>query len=93
MEKIDLEQLKYPIGKFEKPEQITHDQIQERINSSLVLNQLELIRLRGHHPAFNGQLEIIDTDVDLIELHWTLAEDWAQLSVDLRQKSFSVTHS
>ncbi len=72
---------------------LTHDQIQERINSSLVLNQLELIRLRGHHPAFNGQLEIIDTDVDLIELRWTLAEDWAQLSVDLRQKSFSVTHS
>ncbi|WP_368662255.1 DinB family protein [Zobellia laminariae] len=32
MEKIDLEQLKYPIGKFEKPAQITHEQIQEWIH-------------------------------------------------------------
>ncbi|WP_276167664.1 YfiT family bacillithiol transferase [Zobellia alginiliquefaciens] len=32
MEKKELEQLKYPIGKFEKPEQITHEQIQEWIH-------------------------------------------------------------
>ncbi len=32
MENNELEQLKYPIGKFEKPEQITHEQIREWIH-------------------------------------------------------------
>ena len=72
---------------------LTPDQIQERINSSLVQKQLELIRLRGHHPAFNGQLELIEADDNSIEFLWTMAEDWARLSVDLEQNSFTVTHS
>lgn len=72
---------------------LTHHQIQDKINSSLVLNQLDLIKLRAHHPAFNGALFITDTDDEIIEFRWAMAQDWAQLSLDLQQKQFTVTHS
>ena len=72
---------------------LTHHQIQDKINSSLVLNQLDLIKLRAHHPAFNGALFITDTDDEIIEFRWAMAQDWAQLSLDLEQKQFTVTHS
>lgn len=73
---------------------LTQDHIQEKMGTRLVQRQLDLLRIRANHPAFDGRLHIIETSGDhLIEMKWTSHEHWAQLEVDLHNKRMRVTHS
>ncbi len=73
---------------------LTHDQIQSSLNNSLVKQQLELLKFRALHPAFNGTLTIGDcVEHHLIDICWRYQDQWAQLQVNLQEKSINLMHS
>ena len=55
-------------------------------------DQLELMRLRNKSPAFEGELEIHDSDSHRLHLTWRKDSCVATLNADLRGFGFSVTH-
>jgi sucrose phosphorylase len=57
-----------------------------------VRDQLELIRLRNKSPAFEGTLEIHDSDEHRLHMTWTHHGCVATLNADLRNFGFSVKH-
>ncbi|WP_200328286.1 glycosidase [Thiocystis violacea] len=72
---------------------LTVEQAEASLQASVVRQQLTLIRLRNTSPAFQGVLEIAQTEPHLLELHWTRDGHRASLRADLCQHSFSVEHA
>ena len=62
------------------------------LETSVVQDQLKLMRLRNTHPAFKGKLEITETEPHCLHLTWRNGEDCAILEANLRSHNFSVTH-
>jgi sucrose phosphorylase len=58
----------------------------------VVRDQLELMRLRNKSPAFDGALEIHETDKHYLHLTWRNQACTATLKADLQNYGFSVTH-
>ena len=59
----------------------------------LLLNQLELIRLRNTHPAFLGQLKVNNSLDSKVSLEWHNKEAFAKLDADLDTLAFEVSCS
>jgi sucrose phosphorylase len=66
--------------------------IETGLKRSVVLDQLELIRLRNTSPAFDGHMEILKTEPHLLHILWKNADTTATLRANLREHSFTVTH-
>jgi sucrose phosphorylase len=66
--------------------------IDQSLSRIVVRDQLELMRLRNRSPAFQGELEIHDTDDHRLHLTWSRGTCVATLNADLRDYGFSVTH-
>ncbi len=58
----------------------------------IVQNQLSLIRLRNTSPAFQGDLEIRETQSCMLHLTWSHEGYTATLEADLCEHGFSVRH-
>jgi len=69
---------------------LTNDDIDRGLKTSIVQDQLQLIRLRNTSPAFEGELEIEDTDEHLLCLTWTRDSCSVTLKADLRDYSFTI---
>ncbi len=72
---------------------LTPSEIEEGLTRSVVQDQLALMRLRNTSPAFDGELEIGDTEEHLLELTWRHHSCSAVLKADLRGHAFSVTET
>ena len=72
---------------------LTPSEIEEGLTRSVVQDQLALMRLRNTSPAFDGELEIGDTEEHLLELTWRHHSCSAVLKADLRGHGFSVTET
>lgn len=72
---------------------LTTSDIEEGLKRPIVQDQLQLMRLRNRSPAFDGELEITDTDEHLLHLAWTNNGCSATLKADLRDHSFSVSYT
>lgn len=57
----------------------------------IVLDQLELIRLRNVSPAFRGELQVIESEPHQLQLTWRHPEATATLQADLRTHRFTVS--
>jgi sucrose phosphorylase len=66
--------------------------IEEGLKQDVVLDQLQLIKLRNNSSAFGGKLQICDTDDHQLRLTWFNDECRATLSANLRDHSFTVIH-
>jgi sucrose phosphorylase len=66
--------------------------VEQGLKQQVVLDQLELMRLRNTSPAFDGDLKVEDSDEHLLCLTWTNDGCTASLKADLRDRSFSVLH-
>ncbi len=67
--------------------------VEEGLKKPLVLDQLDLIRLRNTSPAFNGRLEInYDTEPHILQLSWQYKKHSAVLDADLKGFSFTIEH-
>jgi sucrose phosphorylase len=72
---------------------LTLSDIEEGLKKPVVLDQLDLMRLRNTSPAFLGELEIVETEGHLLHLTWRHGDTTATLRANLRDHSFAVTHS
>ncbi|MCA0151949.1 alpha-amylase family glycosyl hydrolase [Winogradskyella vincentii] len=63
------------------------------IQKKSVLNQLELIRLRNNHMAFQGQIKLNATSESEISIAWNNEGHYAYLTADLKSQNFSVKYS
>ncbi|MBT8051751.1 MAG: glycosidase [Gammaproteobacteria bacterium] len=66
--------------------------IENGLQTEVVRQQLQLLKLRNTHPAFSGTLEIHDTPSDRLHLTWRDGDAYAILEANLRSHNFSVTH-
>ena len=66
--------------------------IDHGLSRIVVRDQLELMRLRNKSPAFDGELEIHDSDEHRLNLTWKNHGCVATLNANLQDFSFSVTH-
>lgn len=71
---------------------LTGSDIEQGLQSSVVQNQLELMRLRNTCPAFGGHLEMKETDERLLELTWMKGTCRATLKADLGDHSFNIIY-
>jgi sucrose phosphorylase len=69
------------------------EDIEQGLAKPVVRDQLQLIRLRNTHPAFDGELELVDSDEGQLNLSWRHPEGTATLIADLADFSFTVTSS
>ena len=72
---------------------LTPSEIEEGLTRSVVQDQLTLMRLRNTSPAFDGELEIGDTEEHLLELTWRHQSCSAVLKADLRGHGFTVAET
>ncbi|WP_165741562.1 glycosidase [Candidatus Thiosymbion oneisti] len=71
---------------------LTMSDIEQGLAKPIVRDQLRLIRLRNISPAFNGKLEVMDTEAHRLHLKWENNGNTAILKADLRDYGFSVVH-
>ncbi|MGB5441794.1 MAG: glycosidase, partial [Gammaproteobacteria bacterium] len=64
--------------------------IETGLKRPIVLDQLELIRLRNSSPAFEGTMEIIETESHRLHICWRHPQATATLKANLRKLSFTV---
>ena len=64
--------------------------IESGLKRPIVLDQLELVRLRNTSPAFNGEMKIIETEPHLLYISWKHSEVTLTLKADLSDHSFTV---
>ena len=61
------------------------------LERSVVLDQLELIRLRNVSPAFRGELHVLESGPHQLHLVWKHPEATATLQADLQTHRFTVS--
>jgi len=67
--------------------------IEEGLKKNIVLNQLELIRLRNTSKAFLGSVKINDCEAHQIDISWNHDNDFAHFKANLQTKLFSIKFS
>jgi sucrose phosphorylase len=67
-------------------------EVEAGLERPVVLDQLELIRLRNTSPAFSGTMQIAEAEPHLMHVTWQHADATATLRADFRDHSFTVTH-
>lgn len=72
---------------------LTRADIEEGLEKTVVKDQLELMRLRNTSPAFHGDFEVANTDAHLLHLTWRNDVCIATLKANLRDHSFSISHT
>jgi sucrose phosphorylase len=68
------------------------DQIDESLKNLTVLKQLELIKLRNTHKAFEGQVVFNNTDHQVIDILWSSGDAYAHLIADLPTMTFAIEY-
>ncbi len=63
------------------------------LQSSVVLDQLEMMRIRNTAAAFNGTLQIAATPTNELEMCWSQQEDSVTLKANLKSMEFTISHS
>ncbi len=71
---------------------LTDEMISEGMKRAVVLDQLEMMRLRNTAKAFNGSLQIADTPSYQLEMTWSHEDDSATLKADLKSYAFTIEH-
>ncbi|MFK8059437.1 MAG: glycosidase, partial [Polaribacter sp.] len=72
---------------------LTNKEIKEGLKKRIVLNQLEIMRLRNNSKAFLGEIKINDSREDLLDITWINNKEFAQLKANLNTFSFKIIFS
>ncbi|MDX2505372.1 MAG: glycosidase [Gammaproteobacteria bacterium] len=64
--------------------------IESGLKRPIVLDQLELIRLRNTSAAFKGEMKVIESEPQLLHITWQHPEASVTLKANLRNHSFTV---
>jgi sucrose phosphorylase len=71
----------------------TRADIERALERPVVGRLFELIRLRNHHPAFEGAFEAAESADDVLDLRWRNGEEFARLNVNLRSSAHRLEYS
>jgi len=66
--------------------------VENGLQRAVVRDQLDLLKLRNNHKAFEGHLEITETEPDHLHLAWRNGSACAILEASLRNHDFTITH-
>lgn len=72
---------------------LTRDDIDTGLERSIVLDQLDMIRLRNTSTAFDGDFNIESTEPNRMVMRWCNGDTTAVLDADLATEAFTVTHT
>jgi sucrose phosphorylase len=72
---------------------LSNEAVAAGLQSAVVLDQLEMMRLRNTVAAFDGSLHIADTPPSELEMTWSRDGERITLKADLKSKAFSISHS
>ena len=72
---------------------LTNEMVAAGLQSAVVLDQLEMMRLRNTAAAFNGNLQIADTPPNELEMTWSQEDDTVTLKANLESHGFTISHS
>lgn len=67
--------------------------IEAGLKKEVVLNQLQIIRLRNTSKAFEGTVSFAETTEEQIDISWTNAGEYAQLKANLITHELSIHYS
>jgi len=67
--------------------------VKHALKKDVVLNQLELIRLRNTSNAFSGTVIIHETSENEINMEWINQKDRAQLKANLKTHEFTINYT
>jgi sucrose phosphorylase len=59
------------------------DEIEAALEQKVVQRLLRLIRFRNSHPAFNGEMKIIDSAAAQVAVEWRKGAEYSRLLIDL----------
>lgn len=71
----------------------TIEQAKEAFERPVVKKLMRMMELRNTHPAFQGSLEILDSDPYTLNVCWNLEKQWAKLQVNLKTKVWEITYT
>lgn len=71
---------------------LTKEMIEAGLKSSVVLDQLEMMRLRNRVSAFNGSLRIAETPAHELEMTWSQGGEGITLKANLGSHDFTISH-
>lgn len=71
----------------------TKEQAEEAFRQPVVQKLLRMMELRNTHPAFDGELQILDSDPYTLSVCWSKEQEWAQLDADLRTKEWKIVYT
>ena len=72
---------------------LTLKEARKGLEKNVVKKQLEMIRLRNTCPAFSGEVAYLENSQSEIKIKWKKQDDYAVLSCDLNNLSYSITYS
>jgi sucrose phosphorylase len=72
---------------------LSKENIQEGLKKQVVLQQLEMLRLRNTSKAFSGNLEFGTTDDNMLHLIWRNEDELAELKANLTTHEFSIQYT
>ena len=72
---------------------LSMENIQEGLKKQVVLQQLEMLRLRNTSKAFSGNLEFGTTDDNMLHLIWRNEDELAELKANLTTHEFSIQYT
>ena len=72
---------------------LTKSDVEEGLQKEIVLNQLQIMRLRNTSKAFLGKIKINDSKQNELNITWTNGKEFAELKVNLSTRSFTINFS
>ena len=69
---------------------LTLDDVEAGLKRPVVRDQIDLIRLRNRSPAFDGEIQVLETAPHLLHICWRHPAETLTLKADLRTHSFAV---
>lgn len=68
-------------------------EVERALEKPVVQDLLRLIRYRNAHAAFDGTFTLQDTAEHVLGLRWERADEWAQLVVDFRERTYALSYT
>ena len=69
------------------------EEAHEALDAPLAKRQLQLLRLRSNHPAFDGEFQLHASNDSSVELGWRQGEHYCRAFIDLSFRTVTVTCS
>ncbi|MEJ2694399.1 MAG: glycosidase, partial [Candidatus Thiodiazotropha sp.] len=71
---------------------LSHEAVAAGLQSAVVLDQREMMRLRNTAAAFNGTLCVAETPPNELEMSWSQEDDSVTLKANLESHRFTISH-